>query len=99
MNRLSLLLVLLLAACASSTPHYDKRFGEALRDARRAMTIDPDAGSRPDPVVGIDGRAAAESQKQYQKSFKEPPRAVNVINIGGAIGGQSGDGSGNQGQR
>jgi len=28
--------------------------------------------------------------KQYHESYKAPPPAVNVINIGGQIGGQGG---------
>jgi hypothetical protein len=38
-------------------------------------------------VSGIDGRAAKESIKRYQDSFKEPPPVTNVINIGGGLGG------------
>jgi len=89
MKNLTLCVVAMLAAgCASTpTPHYDTQMGAAVRAARLAMTIDPAAGSRPDEVTGIDGRAAKEAVKRYQDSFKEPPPVVNVINIGGAIGG------------
>jgi len=79
---------LLCAACAETpTPNYDMRAGEAIREARFAMTIDPNAGQRPDNGIGIDGRAAKESIKRYQDSFKEPPPVTNVINIGGGLGG------------
>jgi hypothetical protein len=76
---------LLVAGCAE-TPRYDVRFGEALRDARLAMTIDPDAGAKADEAMGIDGRAGKEAVKRYQDSFKEPPPVVNVINIGSGMG-------------
>lgn len=76
----------LLAGCASVTPHYDKRFGEAVREARLKMTINPEAGRSADGVLGMDGRAAKEAIGIYQGTFKAPPPAVNVINIGGAIG-------------
>jgi hypothetical protein len=76
----------LLAAGCAQTPHYDVRFGEAVRQARLAMTIDPNAGARPDVVKGIDGRAGKEAIKRYQDSFKEPPPVTNVINIGGNLG-------------
>ena len=76
----------LLAAGCAETPHYDARFGEALRGARLAMTIAPDAGARPDEAKGIDGRAGKEAVRRYQDSFKEPPPVTNVINIGGTIG-------------
>jgi hypothetical protein len=35
----------------------------------------------------MDGKAAAEALGRYQDSFKTPPPVVNVINIGGAVGG------------
>jgi hypothetical protein len=88
MNKsLILLLLALLGGCAASpTPNYDLRFGQAVRDARLRMTIDPNAGSNPDPVFGMDGAAAHESIGRYEDSFKAPPPVVNVINIGGAVG-------------
>jgi hypothetical protein len=85
--------VAFLAGCAqTATPNYDMRFGDALREARLAMTIDPNAGRRDDEVKGIDGRAAQEGIKLYQDTFKQPPPVTNVINIGGAIGGSGGGG-------
>jgi len=89
MKNLTLCAIAVLAAgCADTpTPRYDAQMGTALREARLAMTIDPAAGNRPDEVKGIDGRAAKEAVKRYQDSFKEPPPVVNVVNIGGAIGG------------
>ena len=68
--------------------NYDARFGDAVRDAKRKMTLNPDAGKDGNPVVGMDGRAARESMLQYHESYKTPPPAVNVINIGGSIGGE-----------
>jgi hypothetical protein len=81
----------LAAGCANSpTPSYDARFGEAVRGARLAMTIDPEAGAKGDEARGLDGRAAKEAVKRYQDSFKEPPPVTNVINIGGMVGGGPG---------
>jgi len=88
------LTLLVATGCSHVTPNYDARFGDALRDAKRQMTLNPDAGKDGNPVAGMDGRAARESMVQYQKSYKAPPPAVNVINIGGAIGGGSGGGDG-----
>lgn len=79
---------LVATGCSHVTPNYDARFGDAVRDAKRKMTINPDAGKSGDPVAGMDGRAARESMQQYHESYKTPPPAVNVINIGGQIGGQ-----------
>jgi hypothetical protein len=86
MKTFTVLAAAFLATACAETPHYDARFGEAVREARLAMTIDPNAGARPDEVKGIDGRSGKEALKRYQDSFKEPPPATNVINIGGAIG-------------
>ena len=82
------LLPTLLAGCASPvTPNYDAKFGNALREAKLKMTINPDAGKNPDQVLGMDGKSARETIILYQNTSKVPPPAVNVINIGGGIGG------------
>ena len=88
MNKtLALILLALLGGCAvSATPSYDLHFGEAVRSARQQMTIHPNAGTNPDSVAGMDGRASREAIVRYQDSFKTPPPVVNVINIGGAVG-------------
>lgn len=89
MNKtLALVLLALMGGCASSpTPDYDLRFGDAVREARQRMTLNPNAGSNPDPIAGMDGRTASEAVGRYHDSFKAPPPVVNVINIGGAVGG------------
>jgi hypothetical protein len=76
----------LIAACAPVTPNYDAKFGAAVRDSKVAMTISPNAGSSQDPVAGMDGKASREALIHYQNSFKTPPPAVNVINLGGTLG-------------
>jgi hypothetical protein len=81
-----LLVVVLLAACANSpTPNYDARFGSAVREARMLQTLNQNPSM--DPQTGIDGRAAKEAVGRYVDTFKTPPAPVNVINIGGQIGG------------
>ena len=77
----ALLALVLLGAC-STTPHYDRHFGQSVRQARLAMTIDPRAGDKAEPAAGIDGVAAREAMVRYHDSFKAPPPVVNVINIG-----------------
>lgn len=87
MRTLSLLTTLvLLAGCASSTPNYDMRFGDAVRQARQSMAINPGPGSA-EPIAGMDGKAARDATGRYQESFKSPPPVVNVINIGGSTSG------------
>ena len=91
MNKLATALLLTglagLTGCASVTPNYDAKFGNALREAKLRMTINPDAGKNSDQVSGMDGKAAGEAIILYQGTYKAPPPAVNVINIGGNIGG------------
>lgn len=92
---------LLLAGCGSTTPHYDTHFGEAVRTARLQMTINPDAGrtvgTGVDAATGMDGRATNEALQRYERSFKTPPAAVNVINIGGSLTSNQGGGAGGGG--
>lgn len=87
MNKLAIAtLITLVAGCSSTTPNYDAQFGNAVREAKLKMMINPDAGKNPDQVLGMDGKSARESIMLYQSTFKTPPPAVNVINIGGSIG-------------
>ncbi|SFB33360.1 hypothetical protein SAMN04515620_14427 [Collimonas sp. OK607] len=87
MNKLAIALLLVLTAgCSTMTPNYDTKFGDAVREAKLKMTINPDAGRNPDQVAGMDGKAAREAIILYQDTFRSPPPAVNVINIGGGIG-------------
>ncbi|MFB9240775.1 hypothetical protein IV454_10825 [Massilia antarctica] len=72
----------MLAGCASA-PRYDARFGNAVRQARSAMTINPRAGAMSEPAAGIDGQAAHDAMLRYQDSFKAPPPVITVINAGG----------------
>jgi uncharacterized protein YceK len=87
-NNATAFMLLLLAGCASVTPNYDAKFGDAVRQAKLDMTINPDAGKNPDQALGMDGKSAREMIILYQDTHKAPPPAVNVINIGGAIGGK-----------
>ncbi|MCB4364369.1 hypothetical protein KIH07_11530 [Hydrogenophaga taeniospiralis] len=77
----------LLAACASTTPQLDAAFGDAVREARAAQTLNPKASENTDPVLGIDGKAGAAAQQRYQESFQAPPKTFEIINIGGTITG------------
>ncbi|NHZ83013.1 hypothetical protein F2P44_27600 [Massilia sp. CCM 8695] len=72
----------MLAGCATA-PRYDARFGDAVRQARSAMTINPQAAAASDAAAGIDGQAARDAMLRYQDSFKAPPPVITVINAGG----------------
>jgi hypothetical protein len=73
----------LLVGCASTTPEYDKRFGDAVRQSRLDMTINPNAGSTADAALGMDGLSAREALVRYQDTFKTPPAVTSVNSIGG----------------
>jgi hypothetical protein len=51
------------------------------------MILNPSAPNQ-DQVLGLDGKAAREASVLYLESFKTPPPVVNVINIGGTVGGK-----------
>lgn len=85
------LLLCLLAAC-STTPDYNSKFGDAVREAKLKMTMNPDAGKNPDMAMGLDGKAARNTMVRYQDTFKTPPAAANVLNIGGMSSGGGGTG-------
>jgi hypothetical protein len=89
MQKPSIILVLAsLGGCAATvTPNYDARFGDAVRQARQQMILNPSAPNQ-DQVLGLDGKAAREASVLYLESFKTPPPVVNVINIGGTVGGK-----------
>lgn len=83
-----LALTALLAGCASTTPDYDARLGQALRQARQAQVIYPESPAAAEPALGLDGPAVREAMQRYRHSFREPPPVVNVIQIGGASSGR-----------
>ena len=89
---LGLTALVALGGCTSTTPNYDARFGEAVRQNRLAMTVNPDAGSNPNNASGLDGASAHEAMNRYQSSFKTPPPVINVINLGGSGSSNSGSG-------
>jgi len=73
-----------LSGCASTTPQYDLRFGEAVRRNLQAQTLDPAAGQSGPASAALDGGTARAAVQRYRDSFKTPPPVVNVINLGGA---------------
>ena len=91
----ALTLASFLTACVETAPRYEAEFGNATRATLNAQIINPDAGNNPDPVAGLDGRAARDAINNYQKSFAEPKPTENGFNIGVGTG-NSGSGGGGQ---
>ncbi|MDE2289609.1 MAG: hypothetical protein KGK15_15220 [Burkholderiales bacterium] len=76
-----------LAGCYTSTPQWDRQFGNAVNEATARQTLNPDAWQDQAPVVGIDGVSAKHAIDQYQKSFVHPQQDANAFTIG--VGGTS----------
>jgi hypothetical protein len=75
----------LAAGCVAIYPEVDQAYGQSVLAARRTQTLNPQGV--PHPVTsGIDGRASKETMDRYVDSFKAPPPAMNVMNIGGVFG-------------
>jgi hypothetical protein len=65
----------LLSACASTTPHWDARFGDSVRILNAQQVARPQAAANTDPVAGMDGRAARAAVDRYERSLPEPKAA------------------------
>lgn len=81
-----------LSGCMTSTPIWDKHFGEALKSVKEAQIIDPHAGEHAPPAPGMDGKSAAAAMDTYDRSFQQPLPAPNafVIGVGSGNGGSGG---------
>jgi len=55
-----------IAGCASSTPVTDATFGDAVRAARVAQTLNPEASANRNPVTGIDGQSGVRAIQRYE---------------------------------
>lgn len=88
--------LLLLAACAPTTPTFDRHFGETVPALRAQQVQNPNApvANQGKSVDGIDGRSASEAINRYHKSFAEPPAPVNPFLIG--VGSGASDSRGGQ---
>ncbi len=75
------LLPVALAGCMAPTPHYDEKFGEAVRAAVAQQTVNPDASRNTDPVAGLDGKAADQTINNYDKSFAAPEKG-EALSVG-----------------
>jgi hypothetical protein len=56
----------------------DAKFGDAVRAAREAQTLNPGASANKDPVLGLDGKSAVQAQERYQDSFKSPEKTFEI---------------------
>jgi hypothetical protein len=66
----------------TSTPQWDRHFGESARIALARQIIEPEAGRNPDPVAGMDGHAARTAYERYQKASSEAAAQPSSFTIG-----------------
>lgn len=86
----------LLAGCASPTPNIDAHFGQAVLFDKQAQYLNPNAGLTAGATTastGLDGVSAQAVIDRYHTTYKSPPPAVNVLNIGGSISGGASSGN------
>ncbi len=81
----------LLNGCLSSTPVWDRTFGDSVKTVTAMQVLNPAASANADPVAGIDGTAATASQQNYGKSFMAPAPQTSVFTIGVSGSGASGN--------
>ncbi len=86
-----LCLTLSATGCANA-PYADApQWGEAVRHAVKAQTVNPGPVAKNLPPPTTDGAAMKSSIDRYQSAFDKPPVPVNVMNIGlGSSVGSSG---------
>lgn len=73
--------LVVLVACASPAPNWERQMGDAVRQTRALQTLHPDAPVQNTASPRMDGKAAQEANQRYVDSFKTPT-PQNVINIG-----------------
>jgi hypothetical protein len=84
-----------LNGCMSTTPDFDRHFGESVRSYTEAQIIDPDAASKNPSTAGVDGKAAVAAMSNYNASLKAPTTSANafVIGVGRSSAGGAGAGA------
>jgi hypothetical protein len=56
----------------------DRNWGRSLETAKQGQILNPEAEKNLDPVVGLDGQAAAAGIERYRKGFKEKQQAQKM---------------------
>lgn len=91
MRTLGLLLTVatLGTACTGYSPQAEERFGNSVRGATAAQTVNPQASLAKPSVSGMDGQAAKAAVDHYQRAYAAPAKpSQNVLGLG--LGGNEG---------
>ncbi|WP_426397336.1 hypothetical protein ACN9M1_03245 [Ralstonia sp. R-29] len=86
-----------LTACMTTTPFWDKHFGEAVTSAKQAQVINPDAPAGLPALDGYDGKAAVAAMSNYDRSMTRSPAGGSGSGASGYGGGFGGGGFGGSG--
>ncbi|HEX5372296.1 MAG TPA: hypothetical protein VFW84_06140 [Aquabacterium sp.] len=91
MRTLGLLLTVatLTTACTGYSPQAEERFGDSVRGAAMAQTVNPQASLVKPTSAGMDGQAAKATVDNYQRSYSAPTKqSKDVLGLG--LGGNEG---------
>ena len=70
------------SGCGTRETMLDKNWGSSFESAKQSQILNPEAGKNLDPVVGLDGQAAAANMKKYREGFtKEKSNNLGTITI------------------
>ena len=86
-----------LTACMTTTPFWDKHFGEAVTSVKQAQVINPDAPAGLPALDGYDGKAAVAAMSNYDRSMTRSPAGGSGSGASGYGGGFGGGGFGGSG--
>jgi hypothetical protein len=81
--------------CAGDLPQarrkdtLDMNRSKSVESAQLSQTLNPEAGTEPTPVVGLDGKAAAGNMGKYRKMLKQTQKVKQTVGIGRKVGGRS----------
>jgi len=80
-------------ACAPSPTKLDPAFGHSVAEFRNAQILNPSAQGSVEPVEGLQGVAANNTIKKYEKTFSKKQGASKKIGVLLSTGGQGGTGT------
>jgi hypothetical protein len=80
--------LLFFSSCSGITPYHkdstvERSWGRSIETAKYNQMANPDADKNPEPVLDLDGTAAAHNVVKYQESFKktESKEIVNILKL------------------
>lgn len=88
------LLMVGLAGCSTS-PYYDKHFGEAVRSTLTSQYINPNPPASTS-VTAMDGRTSREIINNYYRGYSTPSQNNSAFSFQVGGGNANGSGTGNQ---